>query len=248
MFMAGAIPALLVLYIRKNVPESPDFAERARVAAPRERILDVVRQNFKLTVYAACLMAGFNFFSHGTQDIYPQYLKSQHHFDHVTVTTIAVIYNIGAILGGITAGTVSQRLGRRWAIGVAAALSLPVLPLWAFATQPVWIAVGAFLMQFFVQGAWGVIPVHLNELSPRAIRGTFPGMTYQVGNFLAALNLPLQTGIAMAIGTAEMPDYRWPLVGVAGCAAVLIILMMVFGREAKDVRMGDFGEREPATG
>jgi SHS family lactate transporter-like MFS transporter len=127
-------------------------------------------------------------------------------------------------------------------------LSLPVLPLWAFATQPVWIAVGAFLMQFFVQGAWGVIPVHLNELSPRAIRGTFPGMTYQVGNFLAALNLPLQTGIAMAIGTAEMPDYRWPLVGVAGCAAVLIILMMVFGREAKDVRMGDFGEREPATG
>jgi SHS family lactate transporter-like MFS transporter len=95
-------------------------------------------------------------------------------------------------------------------------------------------------MQVCVQGAWGVIPVHLNELSPPAIRGTFPGLTYQLGNFLAALNLPLQSGIAVALGG----DYRWSLAGVAGAAALLIILLMVLGREEKDVRMGAFGQAE----
>ncbi len=96
-------------------------------------------------------------------------------------------------------------------------------------------------MQVCVQGAWGVVPVHLNELSPSSIRGTFPGLTYQLGNFLAALNLPLQNSWADSVGH----DYRWPLVGVAGTAAVLIILLMAFGREAKDVRMGEFGSAEP---
>jgi len=130
------------------------------------------------------------------------------------------------------------------AIGIAAALSLLVLPLWAFSTQPLWIALGAFLMQVCVQGAWGVIPVHLNELSPPAIRGTFPGLTYQLGNFLAALNLPLQAGIAASLGG----DYRWSLVGVAGAAAVCIIVLMLVGREEKDVRMGEFGAVEHSAG
>jgi SHS family lactate transporter-like MFS transporter len=239
MFMAGAIPALLVFYIRSNVDESPDWQERARTG-PAESVLAVVRRYGKLTLYAAILMACFNFFSHGTQDIYPTYLKVQRHFNIHTISTIAIIFNIGAMLGGICVGSFSQRIGRRWAIGIAAALSLPLLPLWAFSTQPVWIAVGAFLMQVCVQGAWGVIPVHLNELSPPAIRGTFPGLTYQLGNFLAALNLPLQSGIAVALGG----DYRWSLAGVAGAAALLIILLMVLGREEKDVRMGAFGQAE----
>jgi len=239
MFMAGAIPALLVLYIRNNVPESPDWQERAK-SAPKESVAQVVRRHAKLTIYAACLMACFNFFSHGTQDIYPHYLKSQLHFDVKTISTIVIIFNIGAMLGGICVGTLSQRIGRRLAIGLAAACSLPLLPLWAFSTQPVWIALGAFLMQVCVQGAWGVIPVHLNELSPPSIRGTFPGLTYQLGNFLAALNLPLQSGIAASLGG----DFRWPLVGVAGAAALLIILLMVLGREEKDVRMGGFGAAE----
>ena len=236
MFMAGAIPALLVFYIRNNVPESPDWEERAR-SAPAQSVLQVVRKHLPLTIYAAIMMACFNFFSHGTQDIYPRYLQAQRHFNVHTVTTIAIIFNIGAMVGGIVVGTLSQRIGRRWAIGLAAGLALPLLPLWAFSTQPVWIAVGAFLMQVCVQGAWGVIPVHLNELSPPSIRGTFPGLTYQLGNFLAALNLPLQSGIASSLGG----DYRWPLVGVAGTAAICIILLMVIGREEKDVRMGEFG-------
>jgi len=242
MFMAGAIPALLVLYIRKNVPESPDWSARVQ-HAPRESVLAVVRRHLPLTLYAAGMMACFNFFSHGTQDIYPRYLQSQQHIVGFKLSTIVVIYNLGAMLGGICFGTISQRIGRRWAIGLAAALSLPLLPLWAFSVQPVWIGLGAFLMQFCVQGAWGVVPVHLNELSPPSIRGTFPGFTYQIGNFLAALNLPLQSGIAEALGR----DYRWPLVGVAGTAAVLIIGLMLFGRESKNVRMGEFGTAEPTS-
>jgi SHS family lactate transporter-like MFS transporter len=242
MFMAGAVPALLVLYIRSAVPESPDWAERAPAAA-KQSLVSVIRRNLGLTIYAACLMACFNFFSHGTQDIYPRYLQSQHHITGTTLTAIVVIYNIGAMLGGISFGSLSQRLGRRRAIGLAAALALPVLPLWAFTSSPVLIGLGAFLMQICVQGAWGVVPVHLNELSPPAIRGTFPGLTYQLGNFLAALNLPLQTGIADSMGG----DYRWALVGVAGAAGVAIILLMIFGPEAKDVRMGRFGHAEPAA-
>ncbi len=243
MFMAGAIPALLVLYIRSAVPESPDWSARA-TAAPKERLVEVVRRNVKLTLYAAVMMAGFNFFSHGTQDIYPHYLQTQRNITGPHLTTIVVTLNIGAMLGGFAFGSLSQRIGRRRAIALAAALSLPVLPLWAFSSQPLWIGVGAFLMQVCVQGAWGVVPVHLNELSPASIRGTFPGMTYQLGNFLAALNLPLQNAWADAVGH----DYRWPLVGVAGTAAVLIIVLMIFGQEAKDVRMGRFGSADPAAG
>jgi len=242
MFMMGAIPALLVLYIRGSVDESPDWKVRVQ-NAQSETILQVVRRHLGLTLYAAALMACFNFFSHGTQDIYPLYLKAQRHFNVHTISTIAVIFNLGAMLGGICVGTVSQRIGRRWAIGIAAGLSLPLLPLWAFSSTPVLIGLGAFLMQVCVQGAWGVIPVHLNELSPPSIRGTFPGLTYQLGNFLAALNLPLQSGIAASLGG----DYRWPLAGVAASAAICIILLVTFGREEKDVRMGAFGAAERSS-
>ncbi len=244
MFMAGAVPALLVLYIRNAVPESPDWVMRTEKAAPRESIVEVVRRHLPLTLYAAGMMACFNFFSHGTQDLYPRYLQSQHGIVHAKLTTIVVIYNIGAIAGGIVFGSLSQRIGRRLAIGLAAAGSLVVLPLWAFSASPVWIGFAAFLMQFCVQGAWGVVPVHLNELSPSAIRGTFPGLTYQLGNFLAALNAPFQRGLAAHLGN----DFRWPLAGVAGGAAVLIIILMVVGYEAKNVRIGTFGNERPADG
>jgi SHS family lactate transporter-like MFS transporter len=242
MFMMGALPALLVLFIRSGVEESPDWQERSR-QGPQEGLLQVVRRHASLTLYAALLMACFNFFSHGTQDIYPRYLRAQQHFGVPTVSLIVIIFNIGAMLGGLAVGSLSQRIGRRYAIALAAGLSLPLLPLWAFSTTPFYIALGAFLMQVCVQGAWGVVPVHLNELSPPAIRGTFPGLTYQLGNFLAALNLPLQSGIADALGG----DYRWPLAGVAGTAGLCIVLMVLFGREAKDIRMGARAVTEPET-
>jgi SHS family lactate transporter-like MFS transporter len=186
-------------------------------------------------------MTAFNFFSHGTQDIYPKaFLKVQHGFSHDTITIIAIIYNIGAMLGGLTFGSISQRIGRRRAIVIAALLSLPIIPLWAFSSSPWLIGLGAFLMQFMVQGAWGVIPAHLNELSPGAIRGTFPGVVYQLGNFLASYNATLQT----AIGARDHHNYSYALAGVAGVVAVLIALLVGFGVENRDLRMG----AEAATG
>ncbi len=240
MFMIGALPALLVLYIRKTVPESPDWV--ARSTGPRASILQVLRRNVGLTIYAVILMTAFNFFSHGTQDLYPTYLSAQLHLPRPTVSTIVIAYNIGAILGGLGFGTLSQYIGRRWAIGVAALLALPVVPLWAFASSPFWIGVGAFFIQVFVQGAWGVVPAHLNELSPPDIRATFPGFTYQLGNLLAAGNATIQSAIATSLGD----DLRWPLAAVAGIVAVVIAVLVAVGREGRHVQMGSLAQGETA--
>ena len=172
MFMVGVIPALLVLYIRRNVPESPSWSKET--AVERGGTLAVLKSHWRLGIYAVVLMTAFNFFSHGTQDIYPTFLQVQHKFTPHVVSIIAVVYNIGAICGGILFGSLSERFGRRRCIIIAALLTLPVIPLWAFADSPVMLAIGAFLMQFTVQGAWGVIPVHLNELSPDNARAHVP--------------------------------------------------------------------------
>jgi len=239
MFMVGALPALLVFYIRRNVPESPDWLGRTQ-AEHKVGIGAVLRRHLPLTIYAVLLMTAFNFFSHGTQDIYPSvFLGVQHKFSTSTVSTIAVVYNIGAICGGLFFGSLSQRIGRRLAIVIAALLSLLALPLWAFGETPLLIGVGAFFMQFFVQGAWGVVPAHLNELSPASIRGTFPGLVYQLGNFIASGNATIQS----SIGTRMGHNYSWALAGVAGTAAMVIALFVGFGREARDVRMGEARDR-----
>jgi MFS transporter, SHS family, lactate transporter len=241
MFMVGALPALLVLYIRRHVPESPDWT--ARQAAPRPSIIAVLRQHIGLTVYAVILMTAFNFFSHGTQDIYPNiFLKEQHGFDHATITTIALIYNAGAVIGGIAFGALSQRIGRRVTIVIASLLSLLVVPLWAFGETALTLGIGAFLMQICVQGAWGVIPAHLNELSPPSIRATFPGVVYQLGNLLASYNATLQSSLG---ARTEPHNYSWALAGVAGTVAIVIALLVGFGIEAHDVKMGDASPPSP---
>jgi SHS family lactate transporter-like MFS transporter len=231
MFMVGVIPAILVFYIRRKVPESPTW----RPARARSNTLAFVRSHWQLGIYAALLMTAFNFFSHGTQDLYPTFLQVQHHMSPHEVGLIAVIYNIGAIVGGLSFGSMSERFGRRRMIIIAAVLSLVVLPLWAFATTAVWLAVGAFLMQVTVQGAWGVIPVHLNELSPDEARGTFPGFVYQLGNLIASVNATLQAGIAAHYGG----NYAIALAAVAGTVAVAIVILSAIGTEAKGVAFGN---------
>jgi MFS transporter, SHS family, lactate transporter len=231
MFMLSLVPAVLVLYIRRHVPESPGWTP---AGARSKTVLATLREHWKLAVYAILLMTAFNFFSHGTQDLYPTFLRVQHGFDAHTAGTIAIIYNIGAILGGWTFGIWSQRLGRRRTIVIAALLAIPVTYLWAFSTTFTMLAVGAFLMQFFVQGAWGVIPVHLNELSPPNARATFPGTVYQLGNLIASSNALIQSSIAAQHGD----DYAGALAGVAVAAAVVIAILTSIGREARDVRMG----------
>jgi SHS family lactate transporter-like MFS transporter len=230
MFMVGVLPALLVFYIRRNVPESPSW----RPMAGGDNTLAVVKSHWRLGVYAVVLMTAFNFFSHGTQDLYPTFLQVQHHLSPHAVGLIAVIYNIGAIIGGISFGALSERFGRRAVIVATALVSLAVLPLWAFSATAFWLAVGAFLMQVMVQGAWGVIPAHLNELSPDQARGTFPGFTYQIGNLIASVNATLQAAIAAHYGN----NYAFALAVVAGIVAVVIAILTAFGPEARGVTFG----------
>ncbi len=230
MFMVGVIPALLVFYIRRTVPESPNWKPTPSSA----NTLAIVKAHWRLGIYAVLLMTAFNFFSHGTQDIYPTFLQIQHKLSPHQVSLIAVIYNIGAIVGGLSFGALSERFGRRRMIIIASLLSLVVLPLWAFATSLIWLAVGAFMMQVMVQGAWGVVPVHLNELSPDEARATFPGFVYQLGNLIASVNGTLQVGIAEHYGG----DYGFALALVAGTVAVVIAILAALGTEAKGVVFG----------
>jgi SHS family lactate transporter-like MFS transporter len=238
MFMVGVIPALLVFYIRRSVPESPTW----RPTTASSNTVTILKSHWRLGIYAVLLMTAFNFFSHGTQDLYPTFLQVQHGLDPHEVGLIAVIYNIGAIIGGISFGSLSERFGRRRIIILTSLLSLAVLPLWAFANSAVWLAVGAFLMQVMVQGAWGVIPVHLNELSPDEARGTFPGFVYQLGNLIASVNATLQADIAARYGG----NYSLALAIVAGTVAVVIVILTAFGTEARGVVFGNSRIRGPA--
>jgi MFS transporter, SHS family, lactate transporter len=232
MFMVGVIPALVVFYIRRNVPESPSWNRQATVE--RGSTLAILKSHWGLGLYAVCLMTAFNFFSHGTQDLYPTFLEVQQKLTPHMVSIIAVIYNIGAICGGLLFGTLSERFGRRRCIVMAALLSLPVIPLWAFSNTLALIAIGAFLMQFMVQGAWGVVPVHLNEISPDTARGTFPGFVYQLGNLIASVNATLQAGMAAHFGG----NYGLALALVAGCFAIVIAVLTAVGGEAKGIVFG----------
>ena len=194
--------------------------------------LFLFRKHWKMAIYVVVLMTAFNFLSHGTQDLYPTFLQVQHKLDTQTVGVVTAIMNLGAITGGLLFGAWSETLGRRRAIVAAALLCLPVIPLWAFSHSLALLTVGAFAMQVAVQGAWGVIPAHLNELSPSDARGAFPGFAYQLGNLLASGAVVLQAGVAEARGD----DYGWAMAAVAGAAAVVIVGVTFLGPERRDVR------------
>ena len=232
MFMVGVLPALLVFFIRRNVEESPAWKQRSRQPS---RILQTIKRRWGLFIYVILLMTAFNSFSHGTQDIYPTFLQVQHKFPPEIVSTIAIIYNVGAILGGLVFGTFSERIGRRRAIVLAALLTLPVIPLWAFSNNILLLTIGAFLIQFFVQGAWGVIPVHLNELSPDSVRGTFPGFTYQLGNLFASKNGTIQATFAVSLGN----NYGLALASTAAIVASAVAIITALGPEARGVKFGE---------
>lgn len=231
MFMLGAVPALLILFIRAKVPESPAWREGTQGGHRPERIWSAIAGNWRRFLFAIVLMTAFNFLSHGTQDLYPTFLRVQRELGDHTVGLIAVVYNIGALAGGILFGALSQRIGRRRAITIAALLVIPMVPLWAFSTTPVLLGVGAFLIQFMVQGAWGVVPAHLNEISPPGVRGTFPGFTYQLGNLLAAGNATIQAAIAENYGG----NYAIAMAATAVVVAVIVATCAAFGPEARDV-------------
>jgi MFS transporter, SHS family, lactate transporter len=230
MFVIGALPAFLVIYIRGKVDESPAWLQ-GRVSSLAESHLGTdILSHLGNFLFLVVLMFAFNSFSHGTQDLYPTFLQKNHQFSPQTVGLIAIIYNIGALLGGVLFGTWSEKIGRRRAIVIAAVLAIPVVPLWAYSHTVPMLALGGFLMQFMVQGAWGVIPAHLNELSPPSVRGTFPGFAYQLGNFLSSRNVVIQAKLVeLRYRGSYPPVLAWTVVIVAS----LVALVTWSGREKR---------------
>ncbi|MGB6521448.1 MAG: MFS transporter [Candidatus Cybelea sp.] len=223
LFVIGVLPAGLIFFIRSSVPESPVWlAGRAqRIAPPTGLLLQSLRAHWPLFIYAVAFLAAMNGMSHGTQDLYATFLEKGRGFSHAAVTLLSVIAAVGAIGGGILFGTLSQRFGRRAMVMVCAVLAACAIPLWAFSPTITLLAAGAFAMQFAVQGAWGVIPAHLNELSPADVRGTFPGLTYQLGNLIAAGVAQFEASVAKHYGYAQ-----------AMATVVLSVLVLLFALSA----------------
>ena len=234
MFIIGALPALLVLYIRYGVAESPAWlTAKAPQRASAAALWKALRDYFPRFCYLVLLMACFNAFSHGSQDLYQTFLQVQHGFSAATTGTIVVITTFGALSGGICFGAWSERLGRRRAIVLAALLALPMIPLWAYSQTAVMLAVGGFLMQFMVQGAWGIVPAHLNELSPPAVRAILPGFAYQLGNLAMSKMSPFQAGVAEAHGN----NYGYILAWTIAVVAIVLVVVTLLGREARAVEL-----------
>lgn len=232
MFALGILPALLVLYIRRSVPESPVWESGRRSGASTKDLLTAMRGHWKLFAYLVVLMMAFNMFSHGSQDMYPTFLKAQMHFDTATVSMLTIALNLGAIVGGLVFGAWSERIGRRRAIVIAALLALPMIPLWAYGGSVVLLGIGVFGLQVMVQGAWGVVPVHLNELSPDGVRGTLPGFAYQGGNLLAAFTSPFLAWLAARHGG----DYAFAMASFIAVVAVILAFVTRLGPEARGRR------------
>lgn len=239
LFGLSIVPALISLIIRYRVEESEVWeAAQDRMRLTSTRIRDVLRSGaiIRRFIYLALLMTAFNWMSHGTQDVYPTFLGAHANqgagLSSTTVRWIVVAYNVGAIIGGLVFGTLSQRLSRRYTVVFCAILALPIVPLFAYSRGAAMLCLGSFLMQLFVQGAWGVIPAHLTEMSPDAIRGLYPGVTYQLGNLLAAFNLPIQERLAESHGY----PFAWAATIVPVLAAVVVLTLI--GKDATGIRFG----------
>jgi len=224
MFWLGALPALLALYIRTKVPESEAWAQHR--AESMGHVLRVVASQWKRFVYLVVLMMFMMFLSHGTQDLYPDFLREVHKLSQSQVANIAILYNCGAIVGAILFGSLSQRAGRRMGILAALGLCLLVIPLWAFGNGFVAVLVAPVVMQIGVQGAWGVIPVHLNELAADAARGLMPGLTYQLGILFASPTNSIQYALRERFG------YSWALAAFETVTIVCLALLLWRGAEA----------------
>ena len=229
MFFLGGAPALLTLLIRAKVTETEAW-KRSRTDWGTYR--RAIFSNWPRFAYLVLLMAMVNFISHGTQDMYPTYLQQQRGFSAHRTSDFTAISMIGAILGGLTFGHFSERFGRRRAMVTAILLGVTIIPLWMFAPNLPLILTGAFLMQFMVQGAWGVIPAHINELSPDQLRGFFPGLAYQFGVLVAAGSPYIQARMAVHMSYAEAMGLFAFVVFLVGAAVIGL------GPEAKGVHFG----------
>ncbi|MFZ0638396.1 MAG: MFS transporter [Candidatus Acidiferrales bacterium] len=231
MFFIGGLPALLTLFIRFKVKESAAWAATSSRLDWRAYWRSIYR-NWRRFLYLVLLMALMNFISHGTQDLYPAFLQLQRGYGPSTTALITVISMLGAIAGGLLVGLYSDRHGRRRAMIGAIVFAFVLIPAWIAAPNFAVILMGAFLMQFMVQGAWGVIPAHINELSPDTLRGFFPGFAYQVGVLIAAFSAPIETVLGKRMTYGHAMGIFAAIVLVVGAAVI------AFGPEAHGVKFG----------
>ncbi len=230
MFFIGGLPALLALFVRYGVKESAVW-ERARHRT-WGGLGRAILGHWKLFLYLTALMMMMNFASHGTQDMYPTFLKEQRGFTPQRVAVLAIIYNLGAVLGGLVFGRLSDVFGRRRTMTLALVLAIAMIPLWAYGPGAMGLGLGAFLMQFMVQGAWGVIPAHITELSPDDVRGFLPGFAYQCGVLLAGSVAYVEAVFANRL------NYATAMALTAVCVFAVAILVTALGPERSGARFG----------
>ncbi|HJP58780.1 MAG TPA: MFS transporter [Gemmatimonadaceae bacterium] len=238
MFFIGGLPALLAIFVRMRVHES-EVWEKTR-HKDWSSLGRGIASHWKLFVYLTLLMAGMNFVSHGTQDMYPTFLQRDWGFSPQKRAALTAFSMVGAIIGGISFGYLSDRIGRRRSIVLALVLAIVVIPLWAFSPALAGLVVGAFLMQFMVQGAWGVIPAHITELSPDNVRGFLPGFAYQCGVLIASSVAYLEAVLATRMSYAR----SMAIVAVIVFSAAAIIAWL--GRERHAIEFGGAAVDEAA--
>ena len=238
MFFIGGLPALLAIFVRMRVHES-EVWQRTR-HKDWSSLGRGIASHWKLFVYLTLLMAGMNFVSHGTQDMYPTFLQRDWGFSPQKRAALTAFSMVGAIVGGISFGYLSDRIGRRRSIVLALVLAIVVIPLWAFSPALVGLVIGAFLMQFMVQGAWGVIPAHITELSPDNVRGFLPGFAYQCGVLIASSVAYLEALLATRMSYGR----SMAIVAVIVFSAAAIIAWL--GRERHAIEFGGIAENDDA--
>ncbi|KAJ3510375.1 hypothetical protein NLJ89_g4715 [Agrocybe chaxingu] len=253
LFWMAAGLSLLAAIFRALLPESEVFlkakaAEKAKgvqqstkkkTAIFFHELKEMLRTHWKLCIYAVLLMTGFNFLSHGSQDLYPTYLQTSKNFSAHNATVATIIGNCGAISGGIFAGWLSQLIGRRLTIVLHVLLVGAFIPLWILPSSFGSLSAGAFWLQFGVQGAWGVIPIQLAEMSPPAFRATFPGVAYQIGNMISSASAQieatggnnLRTTIIQDGVPTDVPDYALVQGIFIGVVAAFVIFITIVGPE-----------------
>ncbi len=225
MFFLGGLPALLSLFIRARVKESDAWHEHKTDWETYRKSLPKYWQRF---VYLVMFMTMMSFMSHGTQDMYPTLLGTVG-YSKARIADVTMLSGVGAILGGLVFGYYSDRAGRRKAMMIAMFFGLVMVPFWIAGHSPWRILLGVFLMQFFVQGAWGIVPAHVNELSPNHLRGFFPGFAYQLGVMFAA-SIPY---VEAALG--ERFTYTQAMGGLVSLVFIVAFIVVLFGPEAKGV-------------
>ena len=233
MFFLGRLPALLALFVRSKVKES-EVWEKTRQTS-WAHLGRAILGNWKLFLYITALMTMMNLASHGTQDMYPTFLQRQWGFDPRMRSLLSGFSMVGAIIGGVTFGYFSDRLGRRRAIVTAMLGAILMIPLWAFAPVVSLLFLGGFLMQFMVQGAWGVIPAHLSELSPDSVRGFLPGFAYQCGVLLSSSVVWIEATFAQRTSYAIAMALTAITVFLGACVITLV------GKERRGAEFGRIG-------